>query len=68
MVKHFLDVAGSAALLRGGASDASSNLKYDEARVQFYAKAIELDPKFGIGYQGPLAALARNQGRKTRKP
>ena len=43
------------------ARDASSNLKYDEARVH-YAKAIELDPKFGIGYQG-LAALARNQGR-----
>ena len=43
------------------ARDASSNLKYDEARAH-YAKAIELDPKFGIGYQG-LAALARNQGR-----
>ena len=43
------------------ARDASSNLKYDEARAH-YAKAIELDPKFGIGYQG-LAALARNQNR-----
>ena len=43
------------------ARDASSNLKYDDARA-FYTKAIELDPKFGIGYQG-LAALARNQNR-----
>ncbi|HEX6161824.1 MAG TPA: serine/threonine-protein kinase, partial [Vicinamibacterales bacterium] len=43
------------------ARDASSNLKYDEARA-YYTKAIELDPKFGIGYQG-LAALARNQNR-----
>jgi tetratricopeptide (TPR) repeat protein len=43
------------------ARDASSNLKYDEA-IASYTKAIELDPKFGIGYQG-LAALARNQGR-----
>ena len=42
------------------ARDASSNLKYDEAQV-YYTKAIELDPKFGIGYQG-LATLARNQG------
>ena len=41
------------------ARDASSNVKYDEARAH-YAKAIELDPKFGIGYQG-LAAIARNQ-------
>ncbi|HUQ89532.1 MAG TPA: serine/threonine-protein kinase [Vicinamibacterales bacterium] len=43
------------------ARDASSNLKYDEARA-FYTKAVELDPNFGIGYQG-LAALARNQSR-----
>jgi serine/threonine protein kinase/tetratricopeptide (TPR) repeat protein len=43
------------------ARDASSNLKYDEARA-YYTKAIDLDPKFGIGYQG-LAALARNQNR-----
>ena len=43
------------------ARDASSNVKYDEART-YYAKAVELDPKFGIGYQG-LAALARNTNR-----
>ena len=41
------------------AREASSNLKYDDASA-YYAKTIELDPKFGIGYQG-LAALARNQ-------
>jgi len=43
------------------ARDASSNAKYDEARAH-YAKAIELDPKFGIGYQG-LATIARNTNR-----
>ncbi|MBI3402119.1 MAG: protein kinase [Acidobacteria bacterium] len=41
------------------AREASSNLKYDEAQRN-YAKAVELDPKFGIGYEG-LAALAWNQ-------
>jgi len=41
------------------AREASSNLKYDEAQRD-YAKAVELDPKFGIGYEG-LAALAWNQ-------
>ena len=41
------------------ARESSSNLKYEEAQSN-YAKAVELDPKFGIGYQG-LAVVALNQ-------
>ncbi|HYM23572.1 MAG TPA: protein kinase [Vicinamibacterales bacterium] len=41
------------------ARESSSNLKYEEAQSN-YAKAVALDPKFGIGYQG-LAVLALNQ-------
>jgi tetratricopeptide (TPR) repeat protein len=41
--------------------DASSNNRFDEAREHFL-KAVELDPKFGVGYQ-LLAVQARNLGR-----
>jgi tetratricopeptide (TPR) repeat protein len=40
--------------------EASSTGKFDEAR-RSYAKAVELDPKFGIGYQS-LATLSLNLG------
>jgi tetratricopeptide (TPR) repeat protein len=43
------------------AQDAASNNRFDEAR-QSALKAIELDPKFGIGYQ-LLAIASRNMGR-----
>ena len=42
------------------AREASSNGKFDEAR-RSYSKAVELDPKFGMGYQG-LAAVSQNLG------
>jgi tetratricopeptide (TPR) repeat protein len=41
--------------------DAQSRSRFEEAR-QSYLKAVELDPKFGLGYQG-LAAMSRNVGR-----
>ena len=40
------------------AVEAQSRGQYEEAR-QNYLKAVELDPKFGLGYQG-LAAMSRN--------
>ena len=43
------------------AVQAQSALKFDAARDS-YAKAVQLDPKFGLGYQG-LAAVSRNLGR-----
>ena len=43
------------------AVEAQSKGKFEEAR-QSYLKAVELDPKFGLGYQG-LAAMSRNLGR-----
>jgi len=42
------------------AREAASNNKLEEAR-RSYAKAVELDPKFGIGYQA-LASLSQNLG------
>ena len=41
--------------------EASSNSRHEEARQRF-AKALELDPKFGIAYTS-LAAASRNLGR-----
>jgi len=38
-----------------------SKAKYEEARQRFL-KAVELDPKFGLGYQS-LAATSRNVGK-----
>ena len=43
------------------ALEASTNNKFEEAR-QSFSKAVELDPKFGVGYQG-LAAMSRNLGK-----
>ena len=43
------------------AMDAQSRNKFEDARAGFL-KAVELDPKFGIGYQG-LAVVSRNLGR-----
>ena len=43
------------------ALDAVSNGKYEQA-LENYKKAVELDPKFGVGYQG-MAVAARNLGR-----
>ncbi len=42
------------------ARDAGSNNKYEEA-LQNYSKAVALDPKFGIGYQG-MAGVSLNLG------
>ena len=42
------------------AREAGSNNKYEEA-MQNYSKAVELDPKFGIGYQG-MAGVSLNLG------
>jgi serine/threonine protein kinase/tetratricopeptide (TPR) repeat protein len=52
-----LDVIGHYA----AAMQAQSNLKFEEARDS-YAKAVALDPQFGLGYQG-LAVMSRNLGR-----
>jgi tetratricopeptide (TPR) repeat protein/tRNA A-37 threonylcarbamoyl transferase component Bud32 len=41
--------------------DLASQGKFEEA-LQIYLKAVKLDPKFGLGYQG-LAAMSRNLGR-----
>src|SRR5262249_31116899 len=41
--------------------EAVSNSRYEQA-LQNYSKAVELDPKFGAGYQG-MAVAARNLGR-----
>jgi tetratricopeptide (TPR) repeat protein len=41
--------------------DAGSKGNFEEAR-KLYLKAVELDPKFGLGYQG-LSATSRNLGR-----
>ena len=43
------------------ASEAQSNTKYEDAR-QSYLKTVELDPNFGLGYQG-LASMSANLGR-----
>ena len=43
------------------AQEAASNNKFEEAR-QSASKAVELDPKFGIGYQ-LLAVASRNLGK-----
>ena len=42
------------------AQEAASNSRFEEAR-QILCKAVELDPKFGIGYQ-LLAIASRNLG------
>jgi tetratricopeptide (TPR) repeat protein len=42
------------------AVEAQSKGRYEDAR-QSYLRAIELDPQFGLGYQG-LAAISRNLG------
>jgi tetratricopeptide (TPR) repeat protein len=44
------------------AQDAASNGRFEEAR-QSALKAVELDPKFGVGYQ-LLAVASRNMGRQ----
>ena len=44
------------------AMEASSNNKFEEA-LQSFQKAVELDPKFGIGYQG-MAAMSMNLSRR----
>ncbi|HUE90060.1 MAG TPA: protein kinase [Vicinamibacterales bacterium] len=43
------------------AVQAQSNNRFDQA-LDSYAKAVALDPTFGLGYQG-LAAMSRNLGR-----
>jgi tetratricopeptide (TPR) repeat protein len=43
------------------ATEAQANGKPEEAR-QIFLKAVELDPNFGLGYQG-LAVAARNLGK-----
>jgi len=43
------------------AMEALNNNKFDEAQANF-SKAVALDPKFGIGYQG-LAVVSRNLGK-----
>src|SRR5262249_18097240 len=52
-----IEVAGHYA----AAIEAQSNGKFDEAR-QSFLKAVELDPNFGLGYQG-LALMSRNLGK-----
>jgi serine/threonine protein kinase/tetratricopeptide (TPR) repeat protein len=52
-----LDVVGYYAQ----AVEAQAQGKFEDAR-QSYLKAVSLDPKFGLGYQG-LAATSRNLGR-----
>jgi serine/threonine protein kinase len=44
--------------LYAAGAEAQSKARYDEAR-QNYLKAVELDPKFGLGYHG-LAVTSRN--------
>jgi serine/threonine protein kinase/tetratricopeptide (TPR) repeat protein len=44
-----------------GAVEAQSKGQYENAR-QSYLRAVELDPKFGLGYQG-LAAMSANLGK-----
>ena len=44
------------------ALEAQSASKYEEAR-QKYLKTVELDPTFGLGYQG-VAVMSRNLGRQ----
>ncbi len=45
----------------GEAMEAQSKNRFEEAR-QSFLKTVELDPKFGIGYQG-LSVISRNLGR-----
>ena len=49
------------ASLYAGGIDAQSRSRFEEAR-QSFLKAVELDPNFGLGYQG-LAVMSRNVGR-----
>ena len=49
------------ASLYAAALEAQSNGKVEEA-LGNYSKAVQLDPKFGLGYQG-LAVMSRNLGR-----
>jgi serine/threonine protein kinase/tetratricopeptide (TPR) repeat protein len=53
-----MDVAGQYA----AAIEAQSNNRFDDAREAFL-KAVELDPEFGLGYQG-LALMSRNLGKQ----
>jgi len=46
--------------LYAAAMESQADGKYEEAR-QTYAKAVELDPNFGLGYQG-LGHMSRNLG------
>lgn len=43
------------------AIEAQSKSRYEDAR-QSFLKAVELDPRFGLGYQG-LAVMSRNLGK-----
>jgi tetratricopeptide (TPR) repeat protein len=52
-----MEVAGQYA----AAIEAQSNSKFEEAR-QSFLKAVQLDPNFGLGYQG-LALMSRNLGK-----
>ena len=52
-----LDVASHYA----AAVEAQSRGKFDVA-LESFSKAVELDPKFGLGYQG-MAVMSRNLGR-----
>jgi eukaryotic-like serine/threonine-protein kinase len=47
--------------LYAAAVDAQSKGKFEEA-LQSFSKAVQLDPKFGLGYQG-MAIMSRNLGR-----
>ena len=51
-----MEVAGHYA----AAIEAQSNTRFEEAR-QSFLKTVELDPNFGLGYQG-LALMSRNLG------
>jgi serine/threonine protein kinase/Flp pilus assembly protein TadD len=52
-----MEVAGHYA----AAIEAQSNTRFEEAR-QSFLKTVELDPNFGLGYQG-LALMSRNLGK-----
>ncbi len=59
-LKSLSSTSLDAVRLYATALEAQYDGKFDEAR-QSYQKAVDLDPKFGLGYQG-LGHISRNEG------
>ena len=64
--EHIDDFSGSGQSVCGG-SGSPVDGQSSRRRSASYSKAVELDPEFGLGYQG-LAVMSRNLGRLQESP